>query len=415
MLLLIIALAAWPAMVQCAYEYGGVIAGSTDGADNSIAKYAMLQNPSHIAFDATGILYFTDKTNHRVCKITSTGKLVVIAGTGIEGFSGDNDLAVNAKFSYPSGIAINSKGDIIISDFGNNRIRKITKTSGIIETIAGDVRPEKTTTTNYNNAFPAQTFPFQMDNSGLNTPFHTLFANPTSKESLNSKKESTKSDIIGDNKHAKYAIIDHPVGIAVDKHDNIYIADKGNHRIRKINAKTNIITTIAGGAEIDGFGMKHFCGDGNLAVNSKLYYPADVAVDATGNVYIADSGNSRVRKVDSKSGIIETIAGIAGSGFSDNKLAIDAKLHVPVGVDVDINGNVYIADKGNNCIRKITKSTGVISTIAGTRRAGISVEKGVVDPQAIMLNNPGSVTVDSSGNVYIADTNNHRIRKLNVK
>ena len=119
--------------------------------------------------------------------------------------------------------------------------------------------------------------------------------------------------------------------------------------------------------------------------------------------------------MDSKSGIIETIAGITGSGFSDNKLAIDAKLHVPVGVDVDINGNVYIADKGNNCIRKITKSTGVISTIAGTRRAGISVEKGVVDPQAIMLNNPGSVTVDSSGNVYIADSNNHRIRKLNVK
>ena len=164
------------------------------------------------------------------------------------------------------------------------------------------MRPEKTTTTNYNTAFQPQPFKFQMDNSGLNNPFDNLFANPTSKESLNSKKESTKSDIIGaptyspthspthsptyslthslthlltlgDNKHAKYAKLDHPVGIAVDKHDNIYIADKGNHRIRKINSKTNIITTIGGGAEIDGFGMKHFSGDGNLAVNAKLYYP----------------------------------------------------------------------------------------------------------------------------------------------
>ena len=406
MLSLLLFLALWPSVIYCSYEYGGVIAGSSDGADGNIAKLAMLQSPLHIAFDSAGLLHFTDKNNHRVCKILSNGKLIVIAGNGMEGYSGDNGLAINSKLSHPSGLAIDSKGDIFISDFGNNRIRKITVKTGVITTIAGDVKPkspEKKTETiagNYGN-FPSS---FQFKDR---FPSEYLFNSATT------KKESTND--LGDNENAQYAKLDHPLGLAVDKYDNLYIADKGNNRVRKINARTNIISTIAGGDGTGNFGNKHFSGDGNLAVHAKLFYPADVAVDKAGNVYIADSGNNRIRVIHAKTGIIDTIAGIETGGFSDNKLAIEAKLRIPVGVDVDSDGNIFIADKGNNCIRKITKLSGVISTIAGTGQAGINDDKAVSNPESIMLNNPSAIALDKSGNVFIADTNNHRIRRLNVK
>ena len=389
------------------------MAGSSDGSDGNIAKLAMLQSPLHMAFDSAGLLYFADKNNHRVCKISSNGKLIVIAGNGLEGYSGDSGLAVNSQLSHPSGIAIDSRGDIYVSDYGNSRIRKITVKTGIITTIAGDEKPKSPqtqllTTNNYGiNSFPY-------------TEFASKYFSPSQaakeESKIQSKIESKNDDKtdLGDNKHARYAKLDHPLGLAIDKHDNLYIADKGNNRVRKISARTSVISTIAGGDTTVGFN-KHFSGDGNLAIHAKLYFPSAVAVDKAGNVYIADSGNNRIRMIDATSGIIDTVVGTTSGGFNDNKLAVEAKLRIPVGVHVDFDGNIFIADKGNNCIRKVTKSSGIISTIAGTGKAGINDDRAVSNPRSIMLSNPSAVVLDKHGNVYIADTNNHRIRRLNVK
>ena len=198
-------------------------------------------------------------------------------------------------------------------------------------------------------------------------------------------------------------------GVAVDADGNIYIATPDANSIFRVDHSSNMMTVFAGGAN-GGFG-----GDGGLADTAKLAGPVGVGVDGSGNVYIADNGNDRIRKVDIASGIISTIAGTGIPGFSgDNGPATAAKLNGPSDVAVDAAGNVYIADRQNNRIRKITAGTGIISTFAGSGPAnsssGFSGDNGPAD--AAKLAQPNSVTVDGFGNVYIADLSNNRIRKV---
>jgi uncharacterized protein YjdB len=267
------------------------------------------------------------------------------AGTGTLGFSGDGGAASSAQFSYPYAVAVTSAGTVYVADQVNNRIRKITST-GIISTIAGNGT--------YGNT--------------------------------------------GDGGAATAATLANPQGVAVDAAGNVYVADYGNNRIRKIST-TGIITNFAG----SGTGV-----DGGAATAADVYHPSAVAVDASGNVYIAETGNNRVRKVNT-SGIISTVAGTGVSGFSgDGGSATAAKLSSPFGVSTDASGNVYIADLGNNRIRKV--SGGVISTVAGTGVAGFSGDGGAATSAAI--NTPYGMTLDASGNMYICDYNNFRIRRV---
>ena len=202
----------------------------------------------------------------------------------------------------------------------------------------------------------------------------------------------------GDGGLATSARLNNPQGVAIDNNGNIYIADTINHRIRKIET-SGVITTIAGSGG-RGVGNGAFGGDGGLATSATLNLPSGVAVDNNGNIYIADSGNHRIRKIDT-SGVIATIAGTGTNSFSgDTGLATSASLNIPQGVAVDNDGNIYIADNNNHRIRKVDTS-GIITTIIGD---GTDAE----------LNNPTSVAVDNSRNVYVADTYNQRIRKLNV-
>jgi len=194
-----------------------------------------------------------------------------------------------------------------------------------------------------------------------------------------------------------------PLGVAVDPAGNVYIADEGSNRIRKVNT-AGIISTIAGN------GKQGFNGDGGPATSASLYEPSGVAVDPAGNVYIADAGNLRIRKVDT-AGIITTIAGNGKEGFSgDGGPATSAELSFPVGVAVDPAGNVYIADEGSNRIRKVN-TAGIISTIAGNDTQGFSGDGGPATSAS--LNKPREVAVDLAGNVYISDAGNFRIRKVN--
>ena len=289
--------------------------------------------------------------------------ITTIAGTGELGYSGDNALATLAKLDYPSGVALDISGNIYIADTNNHRIRKIT--SGTITTIAG---------------------------TGLDDA------------------DSPGGGFSGEGLLATTAQLNRPSGIALDVSGNIYIADTNNHRIRKINATTGIITTIAG-TGVSGYNISH---EGVAATGATLYFPEALTVDISGNIYIADILNHRIRKVNT-SGIITTIAGtgIQGSTNGDGS-ATSADLDTPSGVAVDISGNIYIADTFNNKIRKINPTTGIITTIAGTGVYGYNPDQDGSAATAAQLSSPIAVAVDVSGNIYIADTDNYRIRKINA-
>jgi sugar lactone lactonase YvrE len=206
----------------------------------------------------------------------------------------------------------------------------------------------------------------------------------------------------GDGGPATSAGLSYPGGVAVDAAGNLYIADTSNHRVRKVST-SGTITTVAGN------GTFGFSGDDGPATNATLSYPTEVAVDAVGNLYIADTGNLRVRKV-SASGTITTVAGNGIYGFSgDGGPATNASLVIPRGVAVDAVGNLYIADYGNSRVRKVS-SWGTITTVAGNGSPGFSGDGGPATSAA--LGYPRGVAVDAAGNLYIADTDNNRVRKV---
>ena len=186
---------------------------------------------------------------------------------------------------------------------------------------------------------------------------------------------------------------------------NVYIADLGDNLIRKVTVSTGIITTVAGS------GSNEFSGDGGQATSAGLFNPTKVALDALGNMYIAHYGNDRVRKVTASTGIIDTIAGSGASSFlGDEDTATSANLFYPYAVAVDSVGNIYIADTVNDRIRKVTKLTGIITTYAGTGSCDYSGDEG--EATSATLCRPRGVALDSLGNVYIADCDNTRVRKV---
>jgi sugar lactone lactonase YvrE len=214
----------------------------------------------------------------------------------------------------------------------------------------------------------------------------------------------------GDGGSPLYAQLHWPTDVVIDTAGNVYIADALNNVVRKI--KSGKITTIAGTGFQDGTGRGGFSGDGGQATAARLYFPTGVAVDRKGNVFIADQANNRVRKIDT-GGIINTIAGNGAAAYTgDGGLAVSAQVSAPTRVVVDTAGNIFIADAGNNCIRKIDVVTGNISTIAGTGAAGYNGD--AVPANTAQLNNPNDVAVDDSGYVFIADTYNNRIRKIDL-
>jgi sugar lactone lactonase YvrE len=206
----------------------------------------------------------------------------------------------------------------------------------------------------------------------------------------------------GDSGQAVSAQLYYPAGVAVDASGNIYIADTSNHRVRRVDPQ-GVITTVAG------TGTTGFAGDGGLGAAAKLYSPAGVAVEASGNIYIADTDNHRVRRVDPQ-GVITTVAGTGTAGyFGDMGPGSATTLNKPKGVAVDSSGNVYIADTDNHRVRQVN-SLGTITTVAGNGTAGYFGEGGPAT--ATTLNSPAGVAVDSSGNVYITERGNHRVRQV---
>jgi len=372
--------------------------------DGGPATSASLNSPAAVAVDAAGNLYVADTLNNRVRKVGPSGIISTVAGNGTQGFSGDGGPATSASLANPWGVALDAAGNLYIADYRNNRIRKVSPT-GIITTVAGG-----------GTAYPGDGGP--ATSASLPVPWGVA-ADAAGNLYIASDgsriRKINSSGIIGtvagngaigfsgDGGPATSAALYEPSGVAVDAAGNLYIADTWNQRIRKVSP-SGIISTVAGNKAYK------FAGDGGPATSASLSRPGGVAVDAVGNLYIADKMNNRIRKV-SPSGIISTVAGNGTEGFSgDGGPATSASLNWPAAVAVDAAGNLYVADTLNSRIRKVSPS-GIISTVAGNGMAGFSGDGG--SATSASLNLPQGVAVDAAGNVYIADWGNNRIRKVN--
>jgi Bacterial Ig-like domain (group 3)/NHL repeat len=319
-----------------------------DSGDGGAATSATLAAPSALAYDTAGNLYFADRLNHVVREVSKAGQVTTVAGTGVEGFAGDNAAATAALLDTPTGVAVDSAGNLYIADSHNHRIRKVS--GGTITTIAG---------------------------TGV-------------------------AGFAGDGGPATSAQLSLPTAVALDPSGSLYIADTNNQRIRKVAGAT--ITTVAGDGE------ELLAGDGAAATAAAFDLPTGIAVDPAGNLYVADRGNQRLRLV-SAGGTISTLAGsgppaFAGGFTGDGGSATAAALARPRGVSVDGAGNVYIADTGNQRIRKI--GNGAIATVAGAGQQGFAGDSGPA--AAAILNAPRAAVPGSSGNLAIADTLNQRLR-----
>jgi hypothetical protein len=363
--------------------------------------------------DGLGNLYIADQNNHRIRKVSpATGVISTVAGTGTGGFLGEGGPATAARLYAPAGVAVDGAGNVLIVDQSNHRIRKVTIATGIISTVAGsgvlDFQGDNGLATAAGLKLPAAV---AVDSSGAlyiaDEYNHRIrkVAAATVRPLLMTTLAGTGTAGYNGDGVATAAMLYNPTGVAVDYAGNVYIADRNTHRIRKINTATGLLSTVAG------TGMAGYLGNGGPATAATLYNPAGVAVDGAGNVYIADHNNQRIRKITIATGVISTVAGSGAAGFSgDGGAATTAALLLPTGVAVDAVGNIYIADQFNHRIRKVTAATGLISTVAGNGTAGVAGDGAAAT--SAQLNYPTGVGLDGAGNIYIADRNNHRIRKV---
>lgn len=330
----------------------GVLRKVDAGGNLTVITDGGLSRPNGIATDAAGNLYVADSGGNRVRKITPSGAISTVAGSDTNDactYSGDGGSATSAGFCDPYGVAVDSAGNLYISEAGNSRIRKVN-TAGIISTFAGN------------------------GNRGYS----------------------------GDGGAATQAMISWPFGMAAAA-GNLYFADSQNHRVRQVTA-AGIISTVAGNSTIND------TGDGGAGSLATVNTPQAVALDAAGNLYIADTGNSRVRLVTA-AGTISTFAGNgAYKTTGDGGAALQASMNSPASVVVDAAGNLLVSDASANRIRKITPG-GTISTMAG-RGLGFAGDGGPAT--AALLNMPLQIELDSGGNLYIADSSNGRIRKVDL-
>lgn len=398
--------------VNAATRVVSTIAGTIRGfsGDGDLASLAMLDFPTAITLDNDGNLFIVDSGNNRIRKVDTTGVITTIAGNGQNGFSGDDGLAINASFRNPV-ITVDKNGDLLVADLTTKRLRKIDLKTNIISTIFGNEQ------LNFINAGDPLSSASLLTPQGLNTDSNNnIFFSDTSNRVAKLETSTNTLSVIagtgsfgfsGDGEIATKVNLANPFGLTIDSQNNLFIADTGNNRIRKVDSSTNIITTVAG----NGFGG---FSDNLLATKSNLFFPSAVATDSKGNLFIADTINNRIRKVDSVTGVISTIVGNGIATFiGDGDVASSAAVSRPASLVTDSKGNIFIADTFNNRIRRIDAITGVITTIAGSDNQSSGIGDGDLAINA-SLKNPFGICLDSNGDIFVADTGNNRIRKISM-
>ena len=354
------------------------VAGSSTfgySGDGGPATSAQLNFPNGVAVDAAGNLYIADTENFRIRKVGTSGTITTVAGNGTAGYSGDGGAATAAELNTPDGVAVDAAGNIYIADLVNNRVRAVNTQASTITVLGVTIAPGN---------------------------IATVAGNGTAGYS-------------GDGGAAISAELSSPYGMTADQAGNLYIADESNDRVRKVDT-SGTITSVAGN------GTAGYSGDGGTATSAELNFPSGVAVDAGGTLYITDAGNYRIRVVDTTQ-TITTVAGNGTAGYSgDGGAATGAQLYEPQDVVVDTAGNYYIADVLSNRIRAVntqgsaitvvgvTIAPGNVATVAGNGAAGYSGDGGASTSAELYF--PGGVAVDAVGNLYIADVDNSRIRKV---
>jgi streptogramin lyase len=327
--------------------------------DGGLATKATLNQPFHCDVDGAGNLYVAEAFNHCIRKVNlKTGVVSTVAGSGQKGYTGDGGPAVTATMNEPYAVAVDSNGDLYIVDRLNAVIRKMDRKSGVLTTVAG----------------------------------------------------TGKKDYGGDGGKATEAMLREPNDCCLDGKGGLLIADVTDWRIRRVDLKTGLITTFAGtGRPKDKKIDRVKIGDGGKATAAVIVGARAVCVDGRGNTYICEREGNAIRKVDDK-GVITTIAGTGEKGYSgDGGDAAKATFNGPKGVRCDRHGNIFVVDTENHAIRRIDAKTNVVTTVAGGRKSG---EGDGGDATKAGLDRPHGCIIDADGVVYIADSNNHRVRKV---
>jgi hypothetical protein len=390
----------------------GIPGSSGDGGQ---AQAARLDSPSDVAVDGEGNIYIADTNNHKVRKVSSSGEITTVAGTGSAGSTGDGGPAVDAELGRIEGITRDAAGNLYIADTSNHRIRKVDK-AGEITTVAGTGTPGFS-----GDGGPATEA--QLDSpvgvavgrAGTLLAGAVLFAdfgNHRVRAIIDGEVTTVAGNGVigfgGDGGQATSAELGHPRRIGLDQGGSLLVTQWSGHRVRRINA-SGVISTVAGA----GFGLE---GDGGPAIEALMRSPEGIAAGTSGTFFVSDAGNHRVRRV--AVGKINTFAGRSHHA-GDGGPGTEARVFMPYGIETDAQANLYVADALNFRVRKLTFSgldvskgapVSTITTIAGTGAGGFSGDGG--EGSAAELGEPRDVAIDSEGSVYIADRVNHRIRRL---
>ena len=386
----------------------GAVGSPGHFGDGGLATQANLFIPEGVAVDSSGNVYIADTADNMVRKVTTDGLITTIAGDSLAGYAGDTFLALTSEVNHPGDVALDSQTNVYIADTGNALIRRITN-DGLINTFAGTASLEGYAGDGKAATLAGLIEPYAIALDGASNLFIAERQDAririvvAANGNIYTVVGNGSLGFSGDGAAANQAILNQPTGIALDPSGNLYIADSENYRIRKAanEGGSGVISTIAGNGGVS------YSGDGGQAIKAQLNSPLGVAVDSAGNLYIADTANNVVRKVTA-AGAISTLAGNGKSGFGgDGSAATSAQLNAPQGIAVDASANVYIADTGNARIRKVS-SGGTISTYAGNGTPGYAGDGQAATSAA--LNGPLAVALDKAGNLYIADSQNNRVR-----
>jgi len=408
----------------------GTLGTAGYSGDNAAATSATLNYPGGAVVDGSGDIFIADTDNFVIRQVTA-GTIQTIIGNNTLAYSGDGGLAMNGELNSPATVSVDSSGDIFIADSENSAIREVVAATGDIQTVAGSIATCASSTAACGDGGPATSAQLNnpegvfLDASGnifiadtednrirvVNTTTATITVAGIAIPSLiiaTVAGNGTAGDL-GDSGAAVSAELSGPYGVFVDRTENIFIADTGNNVIREVSSSGIITTVVGNNTECAPAGAT--CGDAGAATRAQLNFPTGVFLDAAEDIFIADTFDNRIREVTASTNVINTVAGTGARGYSgDGSAATSALLDTPYGVLVDAEGDIFIADTENFVIREVLANTRNIQTVAGDNTQGFSGDGG--QSTLAELDSPTGLFGNAAGNLFVADTDNARIRQL---